>query len=66
MLSQKRLDQTKPYHSKPTLNLLKMSQKKLDFDETFTVALDGCCLKPDQTIQNQTKLYQTKPTLNLL
>ena len=38
---------------------------KLDFDEIFTVALDGCCLKPDQTIPYQTKPNQTKPNQTL-
>ena len=53
--------QTKLYQTKPTLNLLLISQNKLDFDEIFTVALDGCYLKPDQT-----KPYQTnfKSSLN--
>ena len=64
-------NQTKPYKSKPTLNLLIISQNKSDFYEIFTVALDRCCLKPDQTkpyqtTPYQTKIYQTKPTLNLL
>ena len=38
------------------LNLLWNRQTKSDLDETFTEASDGCCLKPNQTIQNQTKL----------
>ena len=45
---------TKPNQTKPTVNLLKNSHKKLDFYETFSVASDGCCLKPDQTISYQT------------
>ena len=50
------LSQTIPYQTKPTLSLLKISQNKLNFDEIFTVASEGCCLKPDQT-----KSYQTLP-----
>ena len=53
--------QTKPYQSKLTLNLLQISQNKLEFDEIFTEASDGCCLKPDQTIP-----YQTKPNFTKL
>ena len=58
-------NQIKPYQTKPhkinsTVNLLQISQNKLDLDEIFTVASDGCCPKPDQT-----KPYQTKPTVNL-
>ena len=33
----------------------------MDFDETFIVTLDGCCLIPYQTIPYQTKPNQTKP-----
>ena len=51
--------QTKPYQSKPTLNLLYISQKKSDFDEIFTVALNGWCLKPYQTIPYQTNFQSS-------
>jgi len=34
----------------------------LDFDETFTVALDGCCLKADQTKPNQLKVFSKTAT----
>ena len=61
MFSQTKPFQTKPYQTKPTVNHLKNSQNKLDFDETFTVALDGWCCKPDQTLPYQTLPYQTKP-----
>ena len=31
----------------------------MDLGEIFTVASDGCCLKPDQTLPNQTKSKYT-------
>jgi len=60
-LNQNNQYHTKPNQTKPTVNLLKNSQNKSDFDETFTVALDGSYLKPYKTIANQ-----TKPTVNHL
>ena len=47
--------QTKPNLPNPSLNLLWNLKTKSDLDKTFTEASDGCCLKPNQTIQNQTK-----------
>ena len=44
-------NQAKSYHTKPTVNLLYNSQNKSDFDEIFTVASNGCCLKPNHTQQ---------------
>ena len=43
----------------PNSTNCKSSLNKSDFDETFTVASDGCCLKPYFT-------YHTKPAVNSL
>ena len=36
-----------------------LSPTKLDLDETFTEASDGCCLKPNLTMPSQNKPNQT-------
>ena len=56
--SQIRPNQTVPYQTKPNLTKLNCKSslkqpKKLDFDETFIVIFDGCCLKPNFIILNQ-------------
>ena len=56
MLSQTRPNHTKPYQTKPTVKFLCYSPNKLDLNEIFAVAVDGYCLKPEQTKPYQIQL----------
>ena len=56
MLSQTRPNHTRPYQTKPTVKFLCYSPNKLDLNEIFAVAVDGYCLRPEQTKPYQIQL----------